>query len=142
MTKFKKAVLYVQKEELDYAENPHPTQTGWFALPPKEAKLKIVDGDEVVAPGIKILKTPGHTPGTQSVMVETSKGKVCLSGLCTIEENFYPPDSLKKLGVKAIAPGIHINALQAYDSIQRLQQLADIVIALHDIKYFERVSVP
>ncbi|MCD6518171.1 MAG: N-acyl homoserine lactonase family protein [Candidatus Aminicenantes bacterium] len=142
ISKFKNAVFFIQKDELDYARNPHPTQAGWFVVPPEGTKLEIIDGDAAVEPGLEIIETPGHTPGTQSVLIDTDKGKACISGLCTIEENFDPPEALKKMGVQAIAPGIHIDALQAFDSVQRIQKAADIIIAPHDIKYFDGNTLP
>lgn len=36
-------------------------------------KYKIVDGDLDIAPGIRLLLTPGHTLGHQSVLLETEK---------------------------------------------------------------------
>jgi N-acyl homoserine lactone hydrolase len=140
--KYKNATVYVQREELEYAKNPHPTQTGWFIIPSEDTKLEIIEGDREILPNIKVIKTPGHTPGTQSVLVDTEKGKVCISGLCTIQENYDPPQQMKDYGVTAIAPGIHIDALQAYDSVKKIQEIADIIIAPHDKKYLDVENIP
>ncbi len=142
IAKYKNATVFVQKDELEYAKNPHPTQIGWFIIPPEETKLEIVDGDKEIAPGVKIIKTPGHTPGNQSILVDTEKGRICISGLCSIQENYDPPQQMKDMGVVAIAPGIHIDALQAYDSVRKIQDIADIVIAPHDKKYLDIQSLP
>lgn len=104
--------------------------------------MEIIDGDKEILEGLWVLKTPGHTPGGQSVLIETKKGKACLAGLCTIHENFYPPEELKKMGVKAITPGIHTNAMQAYDSLIKRLNASDHVIALHDIAYRPRERIP
>ena len=142
ISKYKNAVFYIQKDELEYAKNPHPTHKGWFVIPPKETKLTLVEGDQEIISGVKVIKTPGHTPGGQSVLIDTEKGKVCISGLCTIEENYYPPKQLKEMGIQAIAPGIHIDAIQAYDSVRKIQEIADIVIAPHDKKYMDLEIIP
>ena len=142
MEKFKKAVFYLQKDELAYAQNPHPTQQGWFVLPPADLRVELIEGDQVVVPGVEIKKTPGHTPGTQSVLVDTDKGKLCISGLCTIEANYYPPEEAQKMGFSAFTPGIHINALEAFDSVMKIKEKAEIVIAPHDIKYAEQEILP
>ena len=139
--KFKNAKFVVQKSELEFAANPHPIQAGWFAELPRD-RLEIVDGDKEILEGIRVIQTPGHTPGGQSVLIETEKGTVCLSGLCTILENFYPPQKLRQMGVRAITPAIHTNAMQAYDSLIKILELADQVIALHDISYKSVGRIP
>ncbi len=139
--KFKNAKFVVQKSELEFAANPHPIQAGWFVELPRD-RLEVVDGDKEVLEGIRVIHTPGHTPGGQSVLIETEKGTVCLCGLCTILENLYPPEELRQMGVRAITPAIHTNAMQAYDSLIRIQELADQVVALHDISYKSVERIP
>lgn len=139
--KFKNAKFVVQKSELEFAANPHPTQADWFVKIPPD-RVEIVDGDKEILEGIRVIHTPGHTPGGQSVLIETEKGTVCLSGLCTILENFYPPQELRQMGVRAITPGIHTNALQAYDSLIKILESADQVIAIHDILYKSVERIP
>jgi N-acyl homoserine lactone hydrolase len=39
-----------------------------------------VDGDQEVAPGVHLFSTPGHTPGHQSVVIETDDGPVVIAG--------------------------------------------------------------
>jgi N-acyl homoserine lactone hydrolase len=139
--KFENATFVVQRSELEFAANPHPIQAGWFVQLPQE-KLWIVDGDEEILEGIRVLHTPGHTPGAQSVLIDTDEGPVCLSGQCTIQDNVQPPEALKRMGVAAIAPGIHTNAMQAYDSLTRLLGLTDRIVALHDIRYRSVNRIP
>lgn len=139
--KFKNAKFVVQKSELEFAANPHPIQAGWFVELPRD-RLEVVDGDKEVLEGIRVIHTPGHTPGGQSVLIETEKGTACLCGLCTILENLYPPEELRQMGVRAITPAIHTNAMQAYDSLIKIQELADQVVALHDMSYKSVARIP
>jgi N-acyl homoserine lactone hydrolase len=44
------------------------------------ATLELHDGDADIAPGLRLIPTPGHTPGHQSLLVETRQGRVLLAG--------------------------------------------------------------
>jgi N-acyl homoserine lactone hydrolase len=39
-----------------------------------------LDGARELAPGVRVLPTPGHTPGHQSVLVDTDDGLVVVAG--------------------------------------------------------------
>lgn len=45
-----------------------------------DARLEEIDGDAEPLPGIRIFPTPGHSPGHQSLVVETKEGRVILGG--------------------------------------------------------------
>jgi N-acyl homoserine lactone hydrolase len=141
VAKFRNATLIVQKSELEFAANPHPIQAGWFVDLPQD-RLQVVDGDQEILEGIRVVHTPGHTPGGQSILIETESGTTGLCGLCTIRDNLYPPEELRQMGVRAITPGIHTDAMQAYDSLIKLQELSDQVIALHDTSYKSMERIP
>lgn len=139
--KFKNAKFVVQKSELEFAADPHPIQAGWFVQLPKD-RLVVVDGDQQIIEGLRVIHTPGHTPGGQSVLIETNNGLTCLCGLCSILENFSPPEQLSQMGVRAITPGIHTNPMQAYDSLIKVLGLSNQIIALHDISYASLEKIP
>src|SRR4030095_15289370 len=50
-------------------------------------KIKIVEGDREVWPGIRVHKVGGHTAGLQIVTVETRRGPVVLTSGAS---HFYP----------------------------------------------------
>ena len=137
-TKCKNAMVYVQKDELHFALNPHPI---FKILYPQEIinkiNFEVIKGDQTILPGIEVMLVPGHSPGGQAVIVETAKGKAVISGFCSIFENFYPPEDVKiKISPFAsypvIAPGIHTDLFQAYESAIKVKNKADILIPLHD----------
>jgi glyoxylase-like metal-dependent hydrolase (beta-lactamase superfamily II) len=101
---------------------------------PDSSKFVLVEGDSEIVDGVKVLLTPGHTPGSQSIAVTTDRGTVVICGLCTIHENLFPSEEVSKL-FPVIVPGIHTNVLQAYDSLMLIKRLADIAIPLHDATY-------
>jgi glyoxylase-like metal-dependent hydrolase (beta-lactamase superfamily II) len=45
----------------------------------REGRLRLVEGDYEVAPGIRLLHTVGHTPGELMVSVETVAGTILLA---------------------------------------------------------------
>ena len=82
--------------------------------------MAIVDGDAEIVPGIRVILTPGHTPGGQSVAVETDRGTAVITGFCCNADNF------PRVG-PAVTPGVHINAIEAYESAQRVKELAEML---------------
>ncbi len=65
---FARSRVIVQRAEVEAAKAPRYTVPEW-AFPPN-IDLTVVHGDYDVAPGIRIIATPGHTPGHQSVLLE------------------------------------------------------------------------
>ncbi|HEY7069672.1 MAG TPA: N-acyl homoserine lactonase family protein [Acidimicrobiales bacterium] len=72
--------VHVQAAEWDAARADHYTIPEWAAIPGE--RLRLVDGDAEPAPGVRIVATPGHTPGHQSVVVEGGGERVVLAGQC------------------------------------------------------------
>ena len=70
--------IYVQASEYSAANHPSYTIPQWVHLP--DANYVQIAGDREIAASIRVLATPGHTPGHQSMMVETSAGPVVLAG--------------------------------------------------------------
>jgi glyoxylase-like metal-dependent hydrolase (beta-lactamase superfamily II) len=74
--------VLVQEPELDAARQPDFTFPE-YAFAYAGAELDVIDGEADVAPGLRLLPTPGHTPGHQSLLVETDAGRVLLAGQAT-----------------------------------------------------------
>lgn len=72
--------VYVQAAECDAAQANGYTVPEWAAIP--KDRLRVVDGDEEVAEGVRLLATPGHTPGHQSVLIEAADHRVVLAAQC------------------------------------------------------------
>ncbi len=68
----------VQGTEYEAAQTRGYTVPEWVDFP--GAKYRLIRGDTEIVPGIRILSTPGHTPGHQSVVVTTSEGAVAIAG--------------------------------------------------------------
>ena len=146
--KCNRAKIYVQEEELKFALNPHPIFDVFYASEKiKKLNFEIVRGKQAILPGIEVMPSPGHTPGCQSVIIETHKGKAVITGCCTIMENFTTNRDAK-LEISAfathpvIAPGIHTNLFDAYESALRIKGLADIIIPMHDPELAMKKTLP
>jgi len=66
---FKHAPFYVQRTELDRARRESTPLLDWFDF--AGARFELLDGDTQIADGVRVIATPGHTVGHQSVMVAT-----------------------------------------------------------------------
>ena len=64
--------VYIQSREYEVARTPHYTVESWIA--PEGVLVREIDGDREIARGITLLFAPGHTPGHQSLAIETPSG--------------------------------------------------------------------
>lgn len=60
--------LVVQRIEWEAAHGPRYTVPEWVDFP--GATWQAVDGEAEILPGVRVIPTPGHTPGHQSVVIE------------------------------------------------------------------------
>lgn len=70
--------IYVQPVEWALAHTPDHTILEWVDFP--GARYEPIAGDHEPVPGIRIVATPGHTPGHQSLVVEGADGPTVLAG--------------------------------------------------------------
>jgi N-acyl homoserine lactone hydrolase len=75
---FKHAPFYVQRSELERARLVKAITSEWFDF--AGARFELLDGDGEVADGVRVLATPGHTVGHQSVLVDTPAGGAVMIG--------------------------------------------------------------
>ena len=144
--KCKNAKVLVQEEELRFAYAPHPVLAPTY----KKALFKglnfvVVKGQQEIAPGIELIPTPGHTPGNMSVAVNTEKGKAIITGFCCLKENFGPPEGASEELIEVtpvVGPGIHLNAVDGFESVLLVKGLADIPIPCHDPMYLDIKTIP
>lgn len=70
--------IFVQPAEWAAAHGPDYTLPEVFDFP--GARFELVAGDHEVVPGIRLFASPGHSPGHQSLVVETLDGPLLLAG--------------------------------------------------------------
>lgn len=140
--KCRNARVIVQEEELRFAFAPHPILAPTYNRGLlKDLNFVVVRGRQEIFPGIELIPTPGHTPGCQSVSVNTTKGKAIITGFCCVKENFEPPEEVREI-MPVITPGIHLNAVDGFANALFIKGLADILIPCHDPSFLKVKTIP
>jgi glyoxylase-like metal-dependent hydrolase (beta-lactamase superfamily II) len=125
---FKDARFVVQKDELQYAYEPERFQQATYArelFDIKGLNYETVRGRFQVCEGVTVIRTPGHSVGHQSVVVECGDDRnyVYCGDAAPIREN------LERRNI----PGILYNAHEALESIDILRKIEKAVyIYSHD----------
>ena len=79
--------IFVQQAEWDVAHAGGDTYRNervafdvldWINFP--GATYHVIDGEHEIVPGIRLVPTPGHTPGHQAVLVDTDQGLTIVAG--------------------------------------------------------------
>lgn len=138
---FPNARFLVQNAELEYAANPVQWHCASFEhLPGVEApwekvrdRLELVEGDADILPGVSLVALPGHTPGSQGVLVDTAKGRYLIAGDCVdTYENWEGDDE-----VTHFPSGYITNIIDYEASFKKIESLECEVIPSHDIRVLE-----
>jgi N-acyl homoserine lactone hydrolase len=143
--KFRQAKFIVQKAEYDSFLNPHPytAKSGFYDINwLKGLNIQTIEGDQEIADGIRVIFTPGHSHGSQSVAVDTPKGTGLITGFCCTYDNFNPPPRLKAKGIDVIPPGRHIDVLQSYDSAVKVLKAGYKILPCHDPAFIGKDRLP
>ena len=120
--------IYAQAAEIVAAHRFGYTVPEWAAIP--DHAMRRVHGDETLAAGVTIIETPGHSPGHQSLVVETASGRVVVAGQCV-----YSIDEVSQCCV-AIDNMHDDTCLEAgQDSLNRILALTPHqIVAAHDLR--------
>ncbi len=127
---FHGATAIFQKDELENLKNPLPSQLATrdydLGVIDRLAGIKntiIVNGDIELANGLKLYKTPGHTRGSQSILVQTQNGPRLILG--DVISRFY-----------MLFPGMD-ELVQADGSVAKITPLPHDVcpVFLHSLTY-------
>ncbi|HYI22120.1 MAG TPA: N-acyl homoserine lactonase family protein [Candidatus Limnocylindrales bacterium] len=108
--------IYAQPAEWEVAHAGNHTILEWIDFP--DATYELRAGDYELLPGIRILSTPGHTPGHQSLVIDTPSGPIVLAG-----QALYSRDEWQGL------PGAREGRSRAWDvaaydeSVRRLREI-------------------
>jgi len=118
-------------EDIDILVNTHAHQDhcGNNYLFSKAELLHPKDG-EIIAPGVKVIETPGHT--FDSISVTVDNGKQAMNALLVISGDALPTfDNF----IKNVPPALHVSRDMAISSMSKIINVADIVIPGHDLPF-------
>ena len=134
---FPNATFIVQAAEMEFWYGRHagrgqfiiltrPQDLAYLAIANRSGRIRIIDGDQQIAPGVSLHLTPGHTPGSQVIRVETAKGPIVLA---SDTAHYYA-------NIEQDLPHRIVHTLpKIYDAFDRINELAgspDRVVAGHD----------
>jgi glyoxylase-like metal-dependent hydrolase (beta-lactamase superfamily II) len=70
--------IFVQRAEWAKVHEPDYTVPEWIDVP--GLTYELLDGEAEVAPGMRLVPTPGHTAGHQSLVLDAPGGAIVLAG--------------------------------------------------------------
>jgi N-acyl homoserine lactone hydrolase len=131
---FKHAPFYVQRQELERARREETLTSEWFDF--AGARFELLDGDAEVAEGVRVVATPGHTSGHQSVMVDMSDGSALMIGDAAYTSDIYGERDAADL---KLWRGQFADRSAWSDSLARLHDMKPHAVHFcHDTRVFHR----
>jgi len=126
MDVFPDAEFVIHHTELEYTHHPHPDDwatPAYTGIALDQLHLKPCGDNDTIDEGVRILATPGHSPGSITVLAETKDG---VAGICG--------DALPNAA--AVATGtpylIFWDDAEAKESLQRILHQAELIYPGHD----------
>ena len=123
---FSNALFYAHRAEIAFCRDPHPLDHRYDDYFIEDINFSELESETEIVPGIKAIPMTGHTVGTLSVEVETGEGPALITGFCCNGKNF-PANG------PAVCPGVHVDAIQAWESIQKVKQSGAVIVPMHEL---------
>ena len=140
---FPKAEFWIQKDEVAFWTGPFAgtpafrgsanvtALTGLVTLNYAN-RLRILEGDRDVLPGIRVHRVGGHTAGLQIVTVETARGTVVLTS--DASHFYHNVETRQPVQIITNLPEM----LAAFETIHELAGAGKLIVAGHDPQVRER----
>jgi glyoxylase-like metal-dependent hydrolase (beta-lactamase superfamily II) len=126
---FPQSKFIVQRTEWETAAKPIASEAAFYIdefygkKAVKYFQWDFADEEKDILPGLKVIPTPGHTRGHQSVLLNIGKGVLCVSGdICNVADNVNGN----------LEPNIVVNTQQVYESFALLRRCADFILPGHE----------
>lgn len=101
----------------------------------EDLNFEFIDGDTEIAEGLKLILTPGHTPGSQTLLVDTDDGVYALVADLVNTRECWESDP-------KLANGYHTDLIVHYQSFDKVAAMADHILEGHEFKVFEHECYP
>lgn len=135
--KFPNAVYFAQRSEIEFFRSgarEHPAMNRFFSHQAQlgalidEGRIRAIDGDQTIAPGLEAMRVGGHTPGSQMLAIDTAEGTAVITGdAIPLHRNY----------IDNIPSGIVVNTIEAIAALQRVRNLHPVAIYTgHDLQPF------
>ncbi|MBA3432122.1 MAG: N-acyl homoserine lactonase family protein [Actinobacteria bacterium] len=144
---FPNARFLVQRRELQYAIAPLPSHAIHYEAPSigmrppwldTVHRFELLDGDQPLDDGLRVVFLPGHTPGLHGLLVTTETGRMMIASDCISRFESWQGRPRHQW----IPSGIFVDLETYYRSLYRVEELADYVLPSHDMAVFEREIYP
>ncbi|OPY00718.1 MAG: N-acyl homoserine lactonase [Syntrophorhabdus sp. PtaB.Bin184] len=132
------ARFLAQKSELEYARNPLPVHRPAYDVDLSHMDLELLEGDTEIAEGVRTITTPGHSPGSQAVLIDTDKGLYVIAGdTITHYLSMDVPEGAP------FWPGpLYVGLKEYYESLDRLRALGGTILPGHDPLVLRQTAYP
>lgn len=148
MEKFTNAQFIAQRKEYEFAMDPIPLYYKSYEHPslgvkrPFEGiKIDLVDGEAEIAPGVRVFPTPGHSPGHQSVEIDTNQGSyICAGDSAFIMNNF---NEIGEINYTVTPPARFANMVECWKSLEIQKKRAkslEFILPCHEPEIEERIK--
>jgi glyoxylase-like metal-dependent hydrolase (beta-lactamase superfamily II) len=141
---YPRAEYVLQQSELDYWSGPWARRIArerWLVdeaaldhvrAAASDGRVRLVDGDADVLPGLSVHLVGGHTAGLQVVRIRTARGHVVVaSDAALFYENI---ENDRPFALMHSMPGVY----GGFDRVKALADGADLVVAGHDPRVLDR----
>lgn len=140
LRKFCKARVYVSRKEYEFAKAPIPLYYKSYEYPAlgltpqyDGVPFALVDGEAEITEGISVYPSPGHSPGHQTVVVNTEAGQYHLCGdAIYTKENLL---AIPEINYTVTPPARYQDVVALWKSIEDLKKRskdAKFVLGSHD----------
>ncbi|MDR2089053.1 MAG: N-acyl homoserine lactonase family protein [Clostridiales Family XIII bacterium] len=146
--KFPGKRFFVQRAELIYALLPLDIHANLYEAPKAgltppwfriAAQLEVVEGDTDIDDGIRLVFTPGHSPGSQSVLVNTEAGPYLIAGDTVMQYENWEGKGFQK----HLFSLVHVNLTDFDASLRKIETLGAVrLLPGHDFKALEHEVYP
>jgi glyoxylase-like metal-dependent hydrolase (beta-lactamase superfamily II) len=145
---FPNARFYVQQKEIRFALDPVPAQYHYYEVlqggfpGPKwmnfVAQFESIDGDYKLREGIDLVLLPGHTPGFQGVLINTTGGRYLIAGDAM---GFYSSWENREYGLPKPSV-IAVDLIAYYETIKKMISITNYILPGHDKRVMEHPVYP